>query len=124
MTSGAHLDSDSRATPAAMFTDVQMRRLKLAVIGMGLILILGFALVIGRVVYLLNRTDAPTASAPSKSLADSSLMLPAGAVVRHVALSGNRLAVHYDAPAGAAIAIVDIASGSVVHRLKLETGEQ
>ena len=44
---------------------------------------------------------------------------PAGATVRNLSLSGNRLAVHYDAPSGGGIAIVDLATGRTVQRIEL-----
>ena len=106
-----------------MFDDDQMRRLKRAVIGMGVVLLLGFALVIGRIVYLLNRTSVDTAIAsstsPATTPADLKLALPAGAIVRNLSLSGNRLAVHYDAPSGGGIAVVDLATGKTTQKIEL-----
>jgi hypothetical protein len=93
-----------------MFTPQQIRMLKVAVIGMGVILLLGFALVIGRIIYLVNappRTDAAGAA-----VAPSAIALPAGASVRHIAVSGNRLVVHFEGPAGAGIRIVDLAGAT------------
>jgi hypothetical protein len=47
------------------------------------------------------------------------LALPDGAQVRSMSLSGDRLAVHFDAPGGGGIAIVDLASGQAVSRIEL-----
>jgi hypothetical protein len=100
-----------------MYTPSQMRLLRIAVIVMGVILLLGFATVIGRIVYLLNTApkltdtklpDASETAAPLK--APPSIELPSGAVVKHIALSGNRLAIHYEAASGAGVRIVDLAS--------------
>jgi hypothetical protein len=60
MTTAAHKttppgDSTGDATPPPMFSDKQLRRLKVAVIVMGLVLIVGFGVVIGRIIYLVNR---------------------------------------------------------------------
>ena len=110
-----------------MFDDAQMRKLRLAVIGMGAVLLLGFATVIGRIVYLLNRPAvdpsivAATASGAPPS--DIRLALPAGASVRTLSLSGNRLAVHYDGPGGAGIAIVDLATGRAAQRVEIGAGK-
>jgi hypothetical protein len=99
-----------------MYTPSQMRLLRIAVIVMGVILLLGFATVIGRIVYLLNTGPRPvgaslpgTAEIAAPLKAPPSIELPAGAVVKHMALSGNRLAIHYETPSGAGIRIIDIA---------------
>ncbi len=115
---------DQPAAIKPMFDDAQMRKLRFAVIAMGALLLLGFATVIGRIVYLLNRSPVdPGAAIPAVTSAalpaDVRLALPAGATVRNLSLSGNRLAVHYDAPSGAGIAIVDLATGRAVQRIEL-----
>ena len=100
-----------------MYTPSQMRLLRIAVIVMGVILLLGFATVIGRLVYLLNaapKTALPAAGATRHVSAPlpvpTAIALPKGAVVRHIAISESRLAIHFDAPSGAGIRIVDLAA--------------
>lgn len=44
--------------------------------------------------------------------------LPAGAVIKTVALTGDRLAVHYETAAGSGIAIIDLASGRTLSRIQ------
>lgn len=113
-----------QSTAPPMFTDAQIRRLKFAVIGMGILLVLGFLTVIGRIVYLVSRSS-PTVDRPVAATAvkqDVRLAMPQGAVVRHVSVSGNRLAVHYEWPAGAAVAVVDLATGNVVSTVELAPG--
>ncbi len=138
-------DSASNARPEApsdapkpMFTDEQMRKLRFAVIGMGAVLLAGFALVIGRIVYLLNRPpvdasssdpraaataplrpSAPSALSTSAPASPARLALPVGAVVRHISLSGNRLAVQYEAPTGQGIQILDLATGHPVQHIDI-----
>lgn len=122
--------------PPPMFSDAQMRKLKAAVIIMGAILLAGFALVIGRLVYLLNRppvdaaadsrggatvsTAAPTVAA--SFVPQAQLALPDGAVIRHLSLSGNKLAVHFEAPTGQGIHIFDLVSGRPVQRIDVVPG--
>ena len=104
----------------SMYTPSQLRLLKIAVIAMGVILLLGFAAVIGRIVWLVNSAPRPAAAGGQAPVATplapgAPVALPKGAVVRHVALSGNRLAIHYESPEGSAIRILDLgASGSAV----------
>jgi hypothetical protein len=123
--------------PTPMFTDAQMRKLKAAVIGMGVILLAGFALVIGRIVYLLNRPPVDASSnqraaittpanpaGPGATLAtQAQLTLPEGAVIKHLSLSGDRIAVHYEAPAGQGIQILDLITGKPVQRIDITPGK-
>lgn len=97
----------------------QLKMLKVAVIVMGVILVLGFATVIARIVYLVNRggETVTTVSAPVQQAAR--LALPAGASVRNMSLTGHRLAVHYEGPAGGGIVILDLESGKPVSRVEI-----
>ena len=114
---------DQPAAIKPMFDDAQMRKLRMAVVGMGVVLLIGFATVIGRIVYLFNRGPVDpaivAAANPGAVPADIRLALPAGAVVRNLSLAGNRLAVHYEAASGAGIAIVDLASGRATQRIEM-----
>ncbi len=118
------------APPDALMSPRQMRHLKIAIVVMGALLLAGFATVIGRLVYLLNRPEVSTsaASAPAASHSTAGpikdgrqLVLPPGAVIRHMALSGNRLAVHYEAPQGAGIAILDLGGTAPAQKVDLVT---
>ena len=115
---------DGHSTAPPMFTEAQIRRLKFAVIGMGILLVLGFLTVIGRIVYLVSRPspslDRPAAAAAVKQ--DVRLAMPQGAVVRNVSVSGNRLAIHYEWSSGGAVAVVDLATGNVVSTVELAPG--
>ena len=118
---------DDQPAVKPMFDDAQMRKLRLAVIGMGAVLLLGFTTVIGRIVYLLNRPAVDpsivAATSPGPAPSDIRLALPAGATVRNLSLSGNRLAVHYDAPSGPGIAIIDLATGRAVQTIAIGLGK-
>ena len=106
----------------AAATDAQarlQRTLKLVVVALAMLLLAGLLTVIGRVIYLASspRTQpgAPTAAAPAPAIRpELSLALPPGAIVRSVALAGNRLAVHYDAGAGSGIAVLDLQTGRMI----------
>lgn len=96
-----------------------MRGMKYAVIGMGVVLILGFFIILARIVYLTSRMDASPAPG-----ADLSIAVPAGAEVTTMSLSGNRMALHLSGPEADArsIVILDLASGRVVSRVRLIPG--
>jgi hypothetical protein len=97
----------------------QLKMLKVAVIIMGIILVLGFATVIARIVYLVNRggETVTTVSAPAQQAAR--LALPAGASVRNISLNGHRLSVHYEGPGGSGIVILDLETGKPVSRIEI-----
>lgn len=98
-----------------------VRILKIAIVVMGVLIVLGLAGVVARIFYLAS-TRPPQATrqtAASRALPvvpEATLSLPAGAVIRSVSLDGGSMAVAFDAPAGAGIVIVDVASGRAVSR--------
>jgi hypothetical protein len=104
--------------------------LRFAVLGMGLILLVGFATAIGRIVYLTSRSTSPvsvtSANTPPTSSASAApiapelrLALPLGAKVQSQSLAGNRLAVHYDAPNGDGIIVLDLETGRILSQVSL-----
>ncbi len=137
--------SEDRAAPRAdggdIFNDpVFLKYLKIAVVVMALILILGFIGIIARIFYVSSRVPAqppavartgadPTSKAGAPAAAGAALIerlaleLPRSASVRSVALSGDRLAVHYemtDAPSGRpGVAIVDLVTGRTLSRIEI-----
>jgi hypothetical protein len=97
----------------------QVRALKIAVVVMGVLIVLGLFTVIARIIYLASRPGRQVQAASQAVKAEQRLALPPGAVVRQTSLSGDRLAVHYEAPSGAGIVVLDLASGHVVSRIEL-----
>jgi hypothetical protein len=108
-----------------------IRLLRFAVLGMGAILLVGFAAVIGRIVFLTMRSPSSTVSISSAGTMSTPLTsggpmtteirlaLPIGAKVRSQSLAGNRLAVHYDGPTGDEIMILDLESGRILSQIHL-----
>jgi hypothetical protein len=105
-------------TSTEAFSAKQLRFLKLAIVVMTTILVLGFAAVIGRIVYLVA-TSAPSPSKGTTLPASMRLELPRDAHVRSLSLAGDRLAVHYESPQGSGIAIVDLAAGQSLSNIEL-----
>ena len=106
-------------------SEPQLQFLKYSVITMGVMLFVGFLIIIGRIIYLIaNAPPTPPPEAAVGALVrDARLPLPAGAAVRHVSLSGNRIAVHYDTPAESAIVVLDLATGKVMSKVVVATGK-
>jgi hypothetical protein len=97
-----------------------VRALKIAVVVMGVLIVLGLFTVFARIIYLASR-PGPQVQAASQAprKAAQRLALPPGAIVRQTSISGDRLAVQYEAPSGAGIVILDLASGQIVSRVEL-----
>lgn len=134
--SGARSGDSSGASQdtSGPLTAGQVTALKFAVIAMGLMIVAGLAAVVGRVIYLASgpakqagnvtgganySASAGSGSSSQRAAALARMTLPAQATVRTLALSGDKLAVHFDGPAGTGIVIVDIHSGAVVSRIDL-----
>ncbi len=92
--------------------------LKIAIAAMGVMIVLGLGAVAVRIMLL-----APRSGNPAPPL-DQTLALPPGAAVRSLALSGPRLAVHYTAPEGDGVAILDVETGRVAARIRVAPGNK
>jgi hypothetical protein len=97
---------------------------------LGLCIVAGLAAVVLRIIYLSSTREAASSApvqhvrpADQTASARGSLSLPAGAVVKSVSLSGDRLAVHYEAAGETGIAIVDVVTGADVRRIDIVPGE-
>lgn len=100
--------------PGTVFSPRQVKQLKFAVIAMGIALVGGFALVMGTIVYQASSLGKSTPAAVAK---DASLALGSGETISHIALDGDRLAVHVTGPTGQEIRVIDMATGRVIARI-------
>ncbi len=109
-----------------------IRALRIAVLGMGALMILGFGAVIARIVYLTTRPPALSESATAaiappattKLGLDTTLALPQGAKIQSQSLSGTRLSVHYVSDGDESIVIVDLETGQPVGRIRINTAKK
>jgi hypothetical protein len=120
-------DDDAPAPAAALLgnvqlSDPQVRALRIAVIVMGFLIVMGLVALIGRIIYLVARPSAQTATQSSPLATEVTASLPAGAQVRSMSLQGDRIAIHYDAPGGSGIVVVDLATGRTLSRVQLAPG--
>ena len=96
--------------------------LKFAVIAMGVLIFVGLAVVVGRIIYLASKPKASTQTTNARApLAEAKVDLPSGAVTQSVDLDGNRLSILYRLREAREIIIVDLADGRVISRIKLES---
>ena len=103
------------------------RVLKFIVVTLAVLLFAGLVVAVARVIYLASApvaqpaTSALTPAAPMPAIRpEQSVALPAGAQVRSVSLSGNRLAVHYDVGSASGIAVLDLQTGRLVTNVAIE----
>ena len=115
-------EPDNTPLPGTVFSPRQVRVLKIAVIVMGLLLVGGFAFVLGAIVYQASRGGQATPSAEAAAGASilSALPIPKDASVTTLALDGNRLALHLSSPQGGEIVVIDVAAGKVLARIRLK----
>ena len=123
-------EPDNTPLPGTVFTPRQVRLLKIAVIVMGILLVGGFALVLATIVYQASTLGEKPAGAPAAPAATASegertkqgaLSIPADAKVLSMSLDGDRLALHLQSSAGSEIAVIDVTSGKVLSRIRLNT---
>jgi hypothetical protein len=94
----------------------QVRALKIVVIVLGALLIIGFAVVIGRIAWL--ATQPGGATAPARNAPTFSIALPAGAVIRQTTVSGDRMTVQFESPQQTGIIVLNLTTGHVLSRVE------
>ena len=105
----------SPAQPGAEPDARQIRILKIVVISLGMLLLIGFAVVIARIAYLATQPGRGigATSAPQ----NLNVALPPGAVIRQTAVSGDRMTVHFESPQQTGIIVVNLITGQIVSRI-------
>lgn len=116
-------EADNSPVPGTVFTPRQVKALKIAVIVMGVLLVGGFALVLGAIVYQASRLGQDNRGAAAPPMSDqgaTQVAVPQGASVTAMDLDGGRLALHLDGDGGPEVMIIDLGSGKVLARFKLK----
>jgi hypothetical protein len=105
---------------AATQNPAQVRILTFIVVVLGILLLLGLAAVVGRIIYL-GSQRTPSAAQTSVEAPRLSLAVPAGASVKHTAIAGDRLSITYETPQRTGIVVVNLATGQIISRIDLVT---
>ena len=116
-------EADNSIVPGTVFTPRQVKALKIAVIVMGLLLVGGFALVLGAIVYQASRLGKDTPAAGAAAVSDqgaAEVTIPQGANVTVMDLDGGRLALHLNGSNGPEVIVIDLDSGKVLARFTLK----
>jgi len=98
-----------------------VRRMRLLVIVLGVLLVAGFFSLMGRILYLAIRQPpqpVPVAGSTMPGI-EQTLLLPPGAAVVSASLDGGRILVHYTAPDGPGLVVLDLATGRTIARVRL-----
>ena len=88
------------------FTPRQLRILKAAVVIMAVILVVGFAVLLGTIVYQTTQL-AESGAGGQAPMANFDVIVGPDRKVEQIALDGNRAALHLRGPEGPELAIVD-----------------
>ncbi|MEG6507411.1 hypothetical protein V6C03_00320 [Methyloligella sp. 2.7D] len=121
---------DNTPLEGSTFTPRQVRILKIVVVVLGILLVLGFALVVLTIVYQASQMGKDEAAAPMEQSrpvpmrasgegAAYQLPVPPGAKVTGTDLDGNRIAVQLETEEGAEIVVIDLRHGEIVSRIRL-----
>jgi hypothetical protein len=111
----------SMKTPGPTAAELRLQRnLKIVVIGLAVLMLAGLVAIVGRVIYLASGSPAQPVAPVAATVPEQKLGLPAGARVRAVSLSGNRLAVHYETGSAEGIAVLDLKTGATITTIAIE----
>jgi hypothetical protein len=121
----ADMEHKGGAGPGTEPPTLQFLVLKWAVIGMGILLVAGFAVIVVTIVnrsqgFGKNEAGLASGTASGESGAAIDLPVPRGANVTALDLDGSRLAITLKSPSGSEIAIIHLKSGRVIRRIKLQ----
>ncbi|NJM35774.1 MAG: hypothetical protein HC850_14980 [Rhodomicrobium sp.] len=116
------------AIPGSALTPSQVRKLKIAIVIMSVMIVAGFILLIVGI-YMQTRKPPESSSAqpaltiPAGVTATLNLPVKKGTEIAEVLTERGRLIVHLRHPGGGEIAIVDLASGQEIQRIRLVAQE-
>lgn len=118
MSAPARPDQHSKtAAEQGPLSPLGVRLLKIAIVVMGIMIVVGVAVAIGRIIYLASNTgsdNVATQSAPGPLAPRHTLSLPEGARITQTSLNGDRLLVRYVADGRTELAIYDLHQGRLL----------
>ena len=98
--------------------NIKERVLIFIVVFLGFLIVAALGAVLVKIIYLSSEPPAQPATSRAAGAKDR-LDLPAGAVVKSISVSGDRLAVHFEAPSGAGISVLDLSTGAVLREVEV-----
>ena len=114
-------DSSPIHDPSALLSQTHVKALKFAVIAMGVLIFVGLAVVVGRIIYLASGSSTSEPLAASAVAADGQVSLPMGARVKQMTMTNDRLVLHYESNANAGLVILDLKTARQISHIEIET---
>ena len=114
----------AEAPPGSAMTPSQIKKLKIAIVVMSVLLVAGFILLLVGIYLQTQKLDKRAAGAvplapPVGIYGTMTLPVRAGTEVAHVLTDQGRLILHLRQSRGSEIAIIDLATGHEIQRLRL-----
>lgn len=121
--------AQGKATPEGAADDgplspAGVKALKFAIVAMGVMIIVGLVLMVGRIIYLASKPKpAKTAATAVTTLAaEVSVWLPPATRAKHLALDGDRLSVLYEGDGGSGAIVIDLTRGKTISSITFKSG--
>ncbi len=94
--------------------------LKFAVVGMGVLIVVGLVLVVGRIIYLASKPKADNRSQTSTLAAEATVSIPTNARPVRTSTDGSQLSILYQGPGDKfGVLIVDLKTGQTLSHVKI-----
>lgn len=95
--------------------------LKFAIVGMGVLIIVGLLLIVGRIIYLASQPKTDSKTARPALTAEATISLPPGARPIRTSVDGSQLSIIYQIQSGQfGVMIVDLQTGQALSNVKIE----
>lgn len=107
-----------------LIDDNQIQWLRRIVIGMTAVLIAGFVLLVGRVIYLARSSGTQAVATQPALLPEIRAVLPASAIVKSISATGSRVAILHASPGKAEeLSILDLTTGRIVSHVTFDAAK-
>lgn len=118
-TTSAQEAPQAAGEPTGLNTPQNVRRLKFVVGGMGLVLVLGFAVIVAVIIQRASSMGARVAALPAGHFGVSRIAVAPGEKIQSVTLTDDRIALHVASASAEAVILVSAKTGEELGRILL-----
>ena len=104
---------------SALLSQPHVKALKLAVVAMGVLIFVGLAVIVARLIYLASGSGTAAPATVNAIAAEGQISLPGDARVTQMTMSDNRLALHYKAKDRSGLVILDLRTGRQISHIRI-----
>lgn len=101
----------------------QHRGMVILVVVMGIVLVVGFGILVATIIYRASGGNSQQEDAPAAIISENaeilSVVRPAGATLLGATSNGGRMTLHFQGESGDVVLVVELASGAVVSRIEI-----